>query len=131
MEHLVAWTSKLSPNREHWSPLPPNSFKVNFDIAIKDEFSSQAAICRNSNGNIIKILQQIRPPHSPAYGEAQAALLACSLAVSLNLENFVIEGNSATVITALQDPSLIIDWQLDHIIYNIFFSYSSLFLLEG
>jgi hypothetical protein len=92
MEHLAAWTSNLSPNREHWSPPPPDSFKINFDITIRDEFSTQAAVCRNSNGKIIKILAQIRPPCSPAYGEAQAALLASSLAVSLNLDNFVLEG---------------------------------------
>ena len=120
MEHLAAWTSNLSPIRERWSPPPPNSFKVNFDTAIRDEFSTQAAVCRNSNGNIIKILSQVRPPCSPVLGEAQAALLACSLAVSLNLKNFVIEGDSASVITALQDPSLILDWQIDHIICNIF-----------
>jgi hypothetical protein len=121
LEHLVAWTSNFSPNREHWSPPPPpDSFKINFDTAIRDEFSSQAAICRNSNGKIIKILAQIRPTCSPAYGEAQAALLASFLAVSLNLDNFVLERDSATVIIALQDPSIILDWQHDHIICNIF-----------
>jgi hypothetical protein len=56
LEHLAAWTSKLSPIRELWSPPPPNVFKINFDTAIMDVFSSQAAICRNSNGKIIKIL---------------------------------------------------------------------------
>jgi hypothetical protein len=93
---------------------------VNFDIAIRDDFSTQAAICRNSKGKIIKILTQVRPPCSPAYGEAQATLLACSLATSLHLGNFVIEGDSSIVITALQNPSIISDWQLDHVICDIF-----------
>jgi hypothetical protein len=66
-------------------------------------------------------MAQIRPSCSPAYGEAQAALLACSLAVSLNLENFVLEGDSVVVITVLQNPSFILDWHLDHIVCNIFF----------
>jgi hypothetical protein len=121
LEHLVAWTSNFSPNREHWFPPPPDSFKINFDTAIRDEFSSQAAICRNSNGKIIKILAQIKPTCSPAYGEAQAALLASFLAVPLNFDNFVLERDSATVIIALQDHSIILDWQHDHIICNIFF----------
>jgi hypothetical protein len=46
--------------------------------------------------------------------------LASFLAVSLNLDNFVLERDSATVIIALQDPSIILDWQHDHIICNIF-----------
>jgi hypothetical protein len=49
------------------------------------------------------------------------ALLTCSLAVSLHLDNFVIEGDSSTIITDLQNPSLIMDWHLDHVICNIFF----------
>ena len=120
LEHLAAWSSKLSPSRELWSPPPPATYKINFDTATRDDFSSQAAVCRNSNRKIIKILAQIRPACSPAYGEALAALLAASLAVSLNLDPFVLEGDSATVITALQDPSFILDWQLDHLICNIF-----------
>jgi hypothetical protein len=56
LEHLAAWTSKLSPLRELWSPPPPDFFKINFDTAIRDDFSSQAAVCRNSSGKIIKIL---------------------------------------------------------------------------
>jgi hypothetical protein len=91
LEHLATWTSKSSPISELWSPPPLDSFKVNFDTAIRDDFSTQATICRNYSGKIIKILSQVRPPCSPAYGETQAALLAYSLAVSLNLENFVIE----------------------------------------
>ena len=120
MEHFAAWTSKSPLVCELWSLPPPNSFKVNFDIAIRDNFSTQAAVCRNPSWKIIKILSLVRPTCNPTYGEAQAALLACSLAVSLNLDNFFIEGDSSTVITALQNPSLISDWQLDHIICNIF-----------
>jgi hypothetical protein len=120
LDHLAAWTSKPSPIRELWSPSSPESFKVNFDTATRDEFSTQAAVCRNSTGKIIKILSQVRPPCSPAYGEAQAALLACTLATSLHFGNFVIKGDSSTVIYALQNPSIVLDWQLDHIICNIF-----------
>jgi hypothetical protein len=119
LEHFAAWTSKSSPVRELWSPPPSYYFKVNFDTAIRDDFSTQAAVCRNSRGQIIKILSQVRPPCNPAYGEAQATLLACSLAVSLHLEKFVIEGDSSIVILALQNPSLGMDWHLEHVICNI------------
>jgi hypothetical protein len=108
LEHFAAWTSKSPPVRELWYPLP-NYFKLNFDTAIRDDFSTQAAVCRNSRRQIIKILSQVRRPCSPAYGEAQAAILACSLTVFLHLEKFVIKGDSPIVITALQNPSLVMD----------------------
>jgi ribonuclease HI len=77
---------------------------VNFDTAIRDNFSAQAAVCRNSKGNIIKAISQINPPCDPNYGEALAAQLAASLAASMKLKNFIIEGDSQVVITALQNP---------------------------
>jgi hypothetical protein len=69
-------------------------YKINFDTAIRDHFSTQAAICRDHTGFILKAVSQISPPCSPSYGEAQGALLAASLASSLHLSQFVIEGDS-------------------------------------
>jgi hypothetical protein len=42
------------------------------------------------------------------------------LVVFLHLENFFIEGDSSIVITALQNPYLVMDWHFDHVICNIF-----------
>jgi hypothetical protein len=39
--------------------------------------------------------------------------MAASLAVSLNLSNFVIEGDSLIVISALQFPAITSDWQIE------------------
>jgi hypothetical protein len=50
------------------------------------------------------------------YSEALAARLAASLAVSLNLRDFSLEGDSITVILALQDLSQILDWKIADLI---------------
>jgi hypothetical protein len=50
------------------------------------------------------MISQISPHCLPNYGEALVARLADSLAISLNLENFIIEGDSQVVILSLQHP---------------------------
>jgi hypothetical protein len=98
---------------ESWSPPVAGSFKVNFNTAIIDLFSVQAVVCRDEKGSIISSCYQYSPPCEPSVGEAQAALLAISLASSSKLVNFVLEGDSAIVINSLKDPSTILDWKLD------------------
>jgi hypothetical protein len=55
-EHFAAWSSKLHLVKEIWSKPPQGFCKINFDAAIREVFSTQAAVCRNSNGEIIMIL---------------------------------------------------------------------------
>jgi hypothetical protein len=131
LEHYEAWSSKLHPVKEIWSKPPPDLFKVNFDAAIQEDFSIQAAVCWNSNGLIIKILSQFRPLCSPVYGEALAAQLAGILATSLKLDMFILEGDSSIVVSALQNPSLIMDWHIEHVINDTISSFSASSLWEA
>jgi hypothetical protein len=117
-EHFAAWSSKLQPVKEIWSKPPQDFCKINFDAAIREDFSTQAAVCRNSNGEIIKIITQVRPPCSPVYGEALATQLASVLANSLQLEQFILEGDSAIVISSLNEPALSLDWYFELVIYE-------------
>jgi hypothetical protein len=103
LDHAVVWNSTSPSPKETWIPPPTGSFKVNFDTAIRDQFSAQAVVYRNSKGNIIKAISQINPPCDPNYGEALVAQLATSLATSMNLKNFIIEEDSQVVIIALQN----------------------------
>jgi hypothetical protein len=116
LAHFVVWSSKTSKIIEVWSPPAKGSFKINFDTAIQDNFSAQPAVCRDSNGKIIKAISQINPSCDPNFREALAALLAASLVVSLQFKNFTIKGDSLTVITALQHPSITQDWLIESII---------------
>jgi hypothetical protein len=53
------------------------------------------------------------------YGEAKAAFLACQLALSLYLSQFILEGDSLTVALSLQKPTLTQDWRISPIISQI------------
>jgi hypothetical protein len=66
----------------------------------------QAVVCRDSQGHILKALSQISPPCEANFGEALAAQLTASLAVSLDLKTFSLEGDSSVVIAALKTPAL-------------------------
>ena len=46
------------------------------------------------------------------FGEAQAALLAASLAASLQLANFILKGDSSIVISSLQYHTIILYWNI-------------------
>ena len=62
LEHYAAWSSKLLPITEAWTKPPQGWCKLNFDVVFSEGFSTQAAICRNSNGEIIKTITQVSPP---------------------------------------------------------------------
>jgi hypothetical protein len=109
LAHSAAWNPTLEPIAESWSPPAKGSFKINFDTAIRDKFSAQAVVCRDHSGSIISACSQISPSCDLIYGEALAALLAASLAASLKLNSFSIEGDSLIVISALQAPSPILN----------------------
>jgi hypothetical protein len=109
LAHATTWCSSSVKEVQVWIPPQAGHFKINFNTAIRDQFSVQAVVCRDSNGSILKAISRVSPPCTPNYGEAQRALLAASLAVSLNLSNFSIEGDSLIVILALQFLAIISD----------------------
>jgi hypothetical protein len=58
-------------------------------------------------------------------GEALAARLAISLTRSLNMDRFIIEGDSAVVIQVLNNPLSEVDWRISFIILDSINSISS------
>lgn len=94
LEHTMAWQQPShAPVEEKWVPPPPSFLKINFDTAIRDTFSVQAAVCRDHNGHIIKMDTQINQPCQPNMGEALAAQLATTMALSLSIKSFILEGD--------------------------------------
>jgi hypothetical protein len=112
LEHHVAWKNSLAISREIWQPPSPPFFKINYDTAIIDIFSTQAAVCRDSRGTIIRCVSIISSPCSLSYSEALATLLASQLATSLGLFNFILQGDSLMVTQALQLPTITKDWRI-------------------
>jgi len=106
MEHYTAWHPSHPVVIE--TCIPPTSpwMTINFDTAIRDSFSAQAAVCRNSEGRILHMASQISSSCNPNYGEALAAKLAVSLATSLYLDHFILEGDLQVVISTLRHPNV-------------------------
>lgn len=44
LKHLAAWKACTLPVKEKWFPPIVGSFKINFNTAIRDTFSAQAAV---------------------------------------------------------------------------------------
>jgi hypothetical protein len=130
-EHFAAWSLKKKIVKEKWSKPPLGFCKVNFDTAIREDFSAQAAVCRDSNGVILKVLSQILPSCSPVFGEALAAQLASDLASFMKLDQVIIEGDSSVVISSLQNPSCVLDWHIDLIIKDTISSFPASSLWEA
>lgn len=101
LEYHAALKAKLFISVEKWAPSSEGTFKINYATAIRDSFSAQAAVCQNSKGKIMHMVYLISPPRQPNYGEAIASLLATRLAASLQLDRFILEGDSMVVALAL------------------------------
>ncbi|XP_059446685.1 uncharacterized protein LOC132178252 [Corylus avellana] len=109
LSHAAAWKSSSPRGIEVWSPPQEGYHMINFNTVIREHLSTQAAVCKNHKGKIIKVISLISPSCTPNIRKALATLLAASLAVSLKLKNFTIEGDSLIVIIDLQHPSIIQD----------------------
>ena len=116
LDHAAAWKSSSPLVKVFWSPPAAGTHKINFDTTIKETISVQAAMCKDSNGHIVKALSQIKPPCDPNFGEALVAYLAAFVASSLNLSKFSLEGDSSVVIEALNNPLISQDWHIDSVI---------------
>jgi hypothetical protein len=79
LEHSSAWKTSLSRSPEVWKRPCSPFIKINYDTAIRDSFSAQAAVIRDSTGTITHCSSLISPPCTAVYGEALAALLASNL----------------------------------------------------
>lgn len=81
LEHSSAWKTSMSQSPEVWKRPCSPFIKINYDTTIRDSFSAQATIIRDSTDTITHCSSIISPPCTTvyAYGEALAALLATNL----------------------------------------------------
>ena len=87
-----------------WSPPCSNIYKANFDGAVFQELQKAGVgvVIRNSNGEVIGALSESYfLPATVEDVEAIACRKAISFAINLGLENVVFEGDSETIIKAL------------------------------
>jgi hypothetical protein len=118
-KHFAVWSQKLLPMKEKWTKPPQDWSKVSFHDVLRDTFSTQAAVCRNHKGKITQILTQVRPPCNQVNGEAQPTKLAGMVVSSMQLNKFILEGESSTVILALYNSAFSLDFPFDHVFSEV------------
>ncbi|XP_075655236.1 uncharacterized protein LOC142625472 [Castanea sativa] len=97
-------TNHTRPAPVKCSPPPSGKIKVNFDSALFKDIGKAGlgVIIRDNNGQAIASLsEQASMPFSPDIVEAMAAARALSFAQDLGYTSFILEGDSANIITTL------------------------------
>jgi hypothetical protein len=118
--HFFAWSNKTTSMKQVWKKPDLGCLKTNYDTAIRTNFSAQLAICRDSNGFILKCITKISLPCTPLYWEATAAFLPAQLCSSMQLSHVTFEGDSLTVNLAINNPTITQDWRILSIISDFF-----------
>lgn len=131
MDHCNAWKSSYLISVDRWFPSFPSSYKINFDMTIRDSFSAQAVVCCDSNGKILQAISHISPTCDSNFGEALVARLVVSLAVLLNFLDFSLERDSHVVIMSFQHPFIVQDWKIANIISDSFKYIQTSFIWEA
>jgi hypothetical protein len=119
LEHSLARKTSLPRSTEVWRKPSSSYIKINYDTAIRDSFSAQAAVIQDSSGTITHCSSLISLPYSVVIGEALSALLTTKLALSLHASFFILEGDSTIVTFAMQNPLITQDWRIAFTISHI------------
>lgn len=102
-----------------WSPPCEDAVKINFDIAVQDNWLCAAVVCRNWKGDIHKVRFHKWPGSNPLKGEARAARLACSLALEFEGRDVVLEGDAQIVVNQVLESNRTPDWMIEAEKYTI------------
>jgi hypothetical protein len=94
-------------------------FKVNFNVAIRPNFTVAATTLRDHNGNFVVVNSLKLSPMNAILGEAHAALLVIRLAYVHGCSPLVIEGDSLLTILAIKVPHLFLDFISAPVISNV------------
>jgi len=89
-----------------WTPPSASCFKINFDSATfeKKGKAGLGVVIQNGVGQVMALLSQLIPlPHSVIEVEALVAQQGVELALELGFYNIDLEGDSAGLISSLND----------------------------
>ncbi|KAB1203276.1 hypothetical protein CJ030_MR8G026870 [Morella rubra] len=97
-EHLDAWNLRQYPGKLVWVPPPPDTVKVNTDVAIRENFAVAAAVFRGSQGIVLGATAEKILVGSPVEGEAVVAKMGIMEASHRGWPRVVLECDSSLVI---------------------------------
>ncbi|GLT55002.1 hypothetical protein SLA2020_281580 [Shorea laevis] len=122
--HHQAWTAKNLISS--WNPPPIGFIKLNFDVAVRPDYMVAAVTVSDHDGSLIWATAKKIPCMDINAGEAQAALLAVETATRFYpSSSLILEGDSLTTITALNNPNYCTDWSSRDIISDVILLLSS------
>ncbi|XP_026378604.1 uncharacterized protein LOC113273050 [Papaver somniferum] len=95
-----------------WNPPQELYVKINVDAAWKDDFYACAAIIRDSYGIDIGASTRLGNSDTVHYAEVDGFLLATELALKLNQNKVIVEGDSQVVVNNFNGTSRTSPWRL-------------------
>ncbi|KAB1228236.1 hypothetical protein CJ030_MR7G005006 [Morella rubra] len=111
-EHLAAWQQKRQASIPScWIPPKSGQFKVNFDVAVRDEFAVGAAVIKDSNGMIVGACVEKLDTEFPEDGEICAAYIGLLEAQRCGCRSIIVEGDSHLAIDAIRKYPEQLNWQ--------------------
>lgn len=109
-ERLHAWAQKEElPCNIRWSPPLPGTVKMNFDVAIREEFAMGAAVIRDHCGKISGACVKETQVNDPLEGEVFAAHLGFE-ARRCGFKSVILEGDSLHTIEAFRKYPVRTNW---------------------
>ena len=98
-----------------WKPPPPGWFKVNFDVAVRQDFSVLAVVVRNGY-KVVHVATELKGAMAPLLAESCAAVFAIKQAQSLGCSQVIFEGDSSIVCEAFAPTPSDPDWAIEHVL---------------
>ena len=102
-----------------WSPPFPPNVKLNFDVAIGDEGTSLAVVCRDHKAKVLFVWTDLIDSTDHLLAEASAAHLAVRKIHEAGFSSVILEGDSLLVIQAIQSIPNAQLWAIDNVIFYI------------
>ncbi|XP_042969130.1 uncharacterized protein LOC122301822 [Carya illinoinensis] len=118
-EHCEAWDNVMINNSHNWKAIPKDHHILTFDVAVRENGSTAAAICRKDEGDIDFIQTSFIHSTNPNQGEATALLIGLKAAKEANIQNLIIAGDSLNTIMAANAESHNPDWITQPIMQDI------------
>lgn len=98
--------------KRNWKPLDFGQLKINNEVAVVGDNFFLAAICRDTEGHILKATSSKLTGRNPIEGEARAARLACHLAAEFVDQVIVIEGDCLNLVNQVEELNSEPDWDI-------------------
>ena len=102
-----------------WSPPFPPNVKLNFDVAIGDEGTSLAVVCRDHKAKVLFVWTDPIDSTDPLLAEASAAFLVARKIHEAEFSSVILEGDSFLIIQAIQSIPNAKLWAIDNVIFYI------------